>query len=379
MRTLLVLITVTAGLMLAACNGAGPQDAPTTGSISGVITIGGPFNGSLELHAGLVNNATGVVAQEHNVGRIASAATGTLTGRNIAFSFDAIPFGTYKVAVYYQPAATPLFIYQSAPVTLNETNAMVANFTGQGSFTGSEPWGTISGRIALTGTWPTDKIVFVGFAPEGTQNIYQFIVQEHATVGGTGEYTTHQEDGTVVFNIAHITYGSYTVSLYSYDSVTHIPTLCGQRDVPVVVSAADANITHVNFPADFGGDPGVDPVLGSISGTVTFDGALPAYLETSQNFVSVAANTFPPQQGAPPSDMKLKPSMLSTTHTVQYELPDLPYGEYNVSVFVYNFDTHTPVYLGWYGTEANPGHVVLDATTPHVSNLDFNASVTPLQ
>lgn len=379
MRTLPIIIAAAVSLALAACSGAGTQNTATSGSISGVITIGGPFNGALELHVGLVDNATGIVAQEQTVGRVAAAATGTLNGRDITFSFGAIPFGTYKIGVYYMPAATPVYIYQSAPVTFNATNALVSNFTAHGSFTGAEPWGTISGRINLTGAWPADRIVFVGFTPTGTQNTFQYIVHELATVGSTMEYTTHQADGTVVFNIAHIAYGTYDVAFFSYDPVSHIPTVCGARDVPVVVNAADANVTHVNFPADFGGDPGVDPALGSISGTLTFDGPLPAYLETSQDFVSVAANTFPPQQGAPPSDMKIKPSLLSPTYTIEYELPDLPYGEYNVSAFVYNFATHTPVYLGWYGTEANPGHVVLDAGTPHVANLDFNASVAPLQ
>lgn len=378
MRIFPVIVAAVTALVLAACSGSGTQNA-TSGSVSGVITIGGPFNGALELHVGLINNASGEVVQHQNVGRVTSAATGTLTGREIAFGFSEIPFGAYRIGVYYQPADTPVYIYQSTPLTLNDTNALITNFTGRGSFTGPEPWGTISGRISLTGTWPADKIVFVGFTPAGTQNTFQFLVAQNGTVGNTTEYTTHQPDGIVVFNIAHIAYGTYDVALFSYDPVSHIPTICGMRDVPVVVSAADANITHVNFPADFAGDPGVDPELGSISGTLTFDGPLPAYLETSQDFVSIAANTFPPQQGAPPSDMKIKPSMLGPGYTVEYELPDLPYGEYNVSVFVYNFATHTPVYLGWYGSEANPGHVVVDAGTPHIANIDFMASVAPLE
>lgn len=373
------ILALVASLALAACSGGGTNNVATTGSVAGKVTVGGPFAGALELHIGLVDNATGAITQHQVAGRIAAATTATLTGRDINFSFDAIPFGTYKVSVYYQPGADPVYIYQSDPIAFNAQNAEISNFNDDCSFTGPGPWGTVSGRVALSGAWPANQIVFVGFTPTGTMNTLQFLVEEDATVGDTSEYTTHQADGTVVFNVAHIAYGTYDVALFSYDPVTHIPTLCGAFDDPVTVNATDANVTHVNFPADFAGDPGPDPDLGSISGTLTFLGALPPYLETSSNFVSVAANTFPPQQGAPPSDMKIKPSMLGAGFTLDYELPNLPYGEYNVSVFLYDLATHIPVYLGWYGSEANPGHVVVDGATPHVTGIDFDVAVEPLQ
>lgn len=379
MRIIILGLSLAACIMLGACSGSGSNNVFTGGRISGSITVGGPFNGALELLVGLVDTATGTVVQHASAGHVTSAATGGLSGREVSFSFDQIPLGSYKIAVYYQPGADPVFLYQSAAMTVDADHANVTGFTDSCSFTGAKPWGTISGRIALSGTWPADQLVFVGFTPHGTSNTYQFIVNETGTVGDTTEYTTHQTDGVVVFNVAYLAYGSYDVGLFTYNPVSHAVGVCGLRDVPITLTEQDANATHVNFPADFAGDPGVDPALGSISGTITFDGVLPAYLETSQNFISVAANTFPPQQGAPPSDMKIKPSMLSPTYTVSYELPDLPYGDYNVSVFLYDLGTHTPVYLGWLGSQAVPGHVLLSAATPNVSGIDFNATVAPLQ
>lgn len=379
MRNIVLCFAVAGCIMLAACGGSGSGNVFTSGSISGVITVGGPFNGALELHAGLADAVTGTIVQHVSAGHVTAAATGTLNGREVSFSFDEIPFGSYKVVLYYQPGSDPVFLFQSAAMTFDASHASITGFTDSCSFTGAKPWGTISGRIALSGAWPADQLVFVGFTPQGTTNTYQFLVNETGTVGDTTEYTTHQDDGVVVFNVAYLAYGMYDVGLFTYDPVSHAVGVCGMRDVPITLNGQDANATHVNFPADFAGDPGVDPALGSISGTITFDGVLPAYLETSQNFISVAANTFPPQQGAPPSDMKIKPSMLSATYTVSYELPDLPYGDYNVSVFLYDLATHMPVYLGWLGSQAVPGHVVLDAATPNVSSVDFNATVAPLQ
>jgi len=344
-------------LAIASCGGGGGAPAPTTGSISGDITIGGPFNGAVELKVGLFNPGTIEPFESATAGRVTSTASCSLTGRTISYDFSDVEFGNYNVGLYSEGVGSNTIYYMSEQIALSEDNANVDNADGEAAFTGPGPWGTISGFAVFSASpsFPAGLVVFVGFSPlSDPPNVQQWAVAE-----------SDLEGDKIYFNVDYIAYGDWLVGLYGYDPVTHQVTTYGAFDSPVSVTAGDPYRTNVIFAADFAGDPGSDPVLAEITGEVTFSAALP-----EGQFIYVAANTVPPQQGAPPATFEVKPEDVGGDLKLAYALEGLADGDYSVSIFSYNMATHQAVYFGDY-----PSTVTISGGASQ-SGIDFNADVS---
>jgi len=344
------------------CSGGGGGAAPS-GSISGKVTVGGPINGAVELQVALLSEPGGAILETATAGHVTSTASASVSGRDLDFSFSDLDLATYRVAVISQNGGAPTYWFTSDPIALSAGAPSVANFEEQMSFSGVGPWGTISG-VALFVTngstsWPDPSLlVFVGFnkVAEPT-NILQWLVSE-----------ADVNHGELIFNVDHLDFGTYNVGLYGYNPVTHAVSVYGAFDETVTISASDVNATNVNFPADFAGDPGTDPELGSISGTITFTGPLPSGL-----FISVGANTIPPQMGAPIASFDVAPEDLDASQQVHYVLAGLPDDDYAVAIFSYDFATHQATYFGQYDTA-----ITVDPGNLHHAGIDFDADVSLL-
>ncbi len=361
-RYLYLIVLGLLALALASCGGGG-DPAPATGTVSGDIDVVGPFNGAVELNVGLFASGSDVPAQTTVAGRVGSAASANINGFQIDFSFTEVALGTYTVRVF-SPAVGGVnnYYYTSDEFTTSSANPSKSFTDEQCSFAGEGPWGTISGVVQLQGntTFPSSPTIltFIGFAPAATpQAALQWLVSPD-------EVKTGQQ---LFFNVDGLTYGTWVVGLFTYD-VAHPgnPNMIGLFDDPVTISASDPNATGVVFPADFDGDPGIDPDLGVISGTITFNADLPA-----GQFISVGANTIPPQQGAPISSFDVAPGDLDENRQVSFTLPELPDGDYSVAIFVYDFATHTAVYFGEY-----PTAVTIADGSRNIGDIDFDADVS---
>jgi len=369
MTTLRVIVVLSLiALALLGCGGGGSgTPAPTAGSVAGVLTIGGPVNSLANLTVGVYPPGAITAVQSVDLGNSTSAATGDYSDRTISFQFTDLDLGSYEIAVYQGAAGSETFLYRSDSFDLTSNAPHMTSFSAKMSFSGMEPWGTISGVIDLADSpWPGDKYVYLGFKMGDEPRLEYPLTEGYANDG----YVEHLvAEGEIIFNMDFLTYGAWTVGLYGYDFATHQVTTYGERDVAVLVHGGSPNVTGVNFPADFAGDPGTDPVLGTISGTISFSGVLPQV----GGFVAVGANTIPPQAGAPISHMEITPEMLDESNTVDYTIENLPSGEYGVAIFAYDFTTHTAVYFGEY-----PDPVNITEQMPDVSGIDFAADVSQL-
>jgi hypothetical protein len=351
----LAIATASRALLLGACSS---HNVPTTttGTLGGSINVEGPFNGATELLVGLFAPGGTTPLQSATAGHVTSTATATLSGRAIAFSFTEIDLGTYEVGLYSSGPGGNTFYFRSDPVTLDSTHSSVTDFSADASFTGEGPFGSISGVALLSDDFEFPSggnLAFLGFSPASDpQNALQWIV--------TSEDASN---GELFFNVDHIAYGTWIVGLYGYNPVTHEVSIFGLLDNPLTVNENNPNLTGAVFAADSDGDPGTDPVLGTINGTVTFNGALP-----EGQAIFVAANTVPPQQGAPPSTQEVT---ALDGRTFNFSLPLLPDGSYSVSIFSYDFASHQAVYFG----EAE-GTVTIDDAHQTVSDINFDADVT---
>ncbi|MCB1186552.1 hypothetical protein KDL29_05225 [bacterium] len=340
--------------LLASCGGGGTEQL-TTGQISGQVSVVGPINGSVELFVGAFPSGSTNATQTSSAGRVSSTAS--LSGRTITYSFTELPFGSYYIGVFADAGGSPSFYYKSGDVNCTAQNQIVSGLSGQCSFSGDAPWGTVSGSTSITGDWPAaGKLTFIGISPmSAPQNVLQFLVSE-----------SDVNDGRIHYDIEGISYGTYLVGFYGYDPVSHQVDTFGAFDNPVVVSASSPNVATVNFASDFAGDPGTDPQLGTITGTVTLSSTLPGGL-----FYYVAANTIPPAQGAPPAVYEVFEDQLGGT-SIDFTLSFLDDDEYSVSIFAYDITTHQATYFGEYD-----GTVTVSGGDSH-SDIDFSADVSLL-
>lgn len=341
-------------LMLASCGGGGVEQLET-GQVSGSVNVVGPSNGAVELLVGVFPNGSTTPVQSSVAGRVTSTAS--LTGRTISYSFTDLEFGTYYIGVFAMNGPNPTFYYQSGTFTCSAQAQIVEGLAGQCSFSGQAPWGTVSGVTSVEGTWPDPSLVtYIGISPiDNPMAQLQHLVSE-----------SELNDGKLFYNLEGISYGTYLVGLFGYNPVTHEVTTFGAFDDPVVVNSASPNVATINFPSDFAGDPGEDPVLGQISGTVTLSGTLPAGL-----FYYIAANTIPPQAGSPPATYEVFEGQVNG-NTIDYTLSFLSDDTYSVSIFAYDIITHQATYFGEYD-----GTVTISGGDSH-EGIDFNADVSQL-
>jgi hypothetical protein len=354
MRHILFIAGLLGILLLSSCGGGGVQQL-TTGQISGKVKVSGPINGAVELMVGVFPLGSSTPSQSSSAGHVTSTAS--LIGRQIDYSFTEITFGTYYVGVFSEGGASPTFYYQSGEFTLDIDNSIINDFAGEFSFSGDVPWGTVSGTTSVVGSWPpANLLTYIGIAPASSpQAQLQFLVSE-----------SNLNDGKLHFDMDGISYGTYIVGFFGYNPVSHEVFTYGAFDNPVVVNGTSPNVATVNFPSDFSGDPGTDPQLGTISGTVSLSAALPAGL-----FYYVAANTIPPAQGAPPAVYEVFEADV-TGSSFDYNLSFLSDDTYSVSIFAYDVTTHAATYFGEYD-----GTVVVSGGDSH-SGIDFSADVSQL-
>ncbi|MEZ5339510.1 MAG: hypothetical protein R3F46_14770 [bacterium] len=340
-------------LLLASCGGGGTEQL-TTGIVSGQVTVVGPINGAVDLMVGVFPQGSTTPTQSSSAGHVTSTAS--LSGRTISYEFSELPFGNYYIGVFAE-GATPTFYYESGSFSFNEQAQIVSGLQGQCSFSGAAPWGTVSGSTSIVGDWPTDgKLTFIGISPmSAPQNVLQYLVSE-----------SNVNDGRIHYDIEGIAYGTYLVGFYGYDPVSRQVDTYGAFDSPVTVSGSSPNVATVNFASDFAGDPGTDPQLGTITGTVSLSAALPSGL-----FYYVAANTIPPAQGAPPAVYEVFEDQLSGS-SIDFTLSFLDDDTYSVSIFAYDVTTHQATYFGEYD-----GTVTVSGGDSH-SGIDFTADVSQL-
>lgn len=354
MRHVIIIAGMLSILLLSSCGGGGVQQL-TTGQVSGKVTVSGPINGAVELLVGIFPSGSTTPAQTSSAGHVTSTAS--LSGREISYSFSEIPFGNYYIGVYADGGAAPTFYYESGDFNLHVDNSIVNDLTGAFSFSGAVPWGTVSGTTSVVGTWPDASLLtYIGIAPASSpQSQLQFLVSE-----------SDLNDGKLHYDMDGIAYGTYIVGFFGYNPVSHEVFTYGAFDNPVVVNGTSPNVATVNFPSDFSGDPGTDPQLGTISGTVTLSAALPSGL-----FYYVAANTIPPAAGAPPAVYEVFEDQVSGS-SFDYELTFLSDDTYSVSIFAYDVTSHAATYFGEYD-----GTVVVSGGDSH-TGIDFNADISQL-
>lgn len=229
-------------LLLGACGGpGGPLIDPNSGQIAGQISIEGPFDPAVQLSTGLRYHQTGTVVDQSEVpvGKIPGAASAYFSGRSIRYSYSQLFIGLYLVEIYGGSGAARKLLYTSLPVNAG-TNGQVGVFNGGFSFTGPGPYGSAAGSVTLTGTWPTDRTVFLGFTRIGPdETVLRWPVEDADVVGGVLPYS-----------VGGLAFGDYELSLYSEDNLGNL-TEHGGMVTPVQPRLADPDLTGQDFSALF--------------------------------------------------------------------------------------------------------------------------------
>jgi hypothetical protein len=257
-------------------------------------------------------------------------------GDDWGFAFEQVPYGIYFVRLSAEFDDNPtLVLNQTEPITVSSTtpnHTIVApNAIGID--------GTISGIVRVAGDFPTDRMVFVRVmrtditippGPPDELNSVTFDVTEDLI-----------EDGQFRYDIEYTSYGIFQIELLGYDLTTHGVEVYGEYPEDVVIDYLDHNLFSHNFGAGFGVAP-PEVENGIISGTVVFTGD-PVW----DYQVYISANTIPPVQGAPPGNFKIDEANYNAAGTA-FEMKNLVYGEYSVSVYQYNRSIHKANYFGVY-------------------------------
>ncbi len=364
MRLVCMVLMAVFVITLAACGGSGVKDRPGTPGTKG--SIAGKF---------VVNNALpegasfSVALFKKGEANPSATAVPSADGAGLVFSFADKALGIYYVqlrASHGGAAASSLsriashegheiVLAQTNDLTLSSTAPNLSGVTANAIGTD----GTISGIVQVAGEYPTGKMVFVYVyrsditlppgPPDGI-NAKTFDVPVSII-----------ENNQFRYDIENISYGTYKIELNGYNPATHEVEVYGSYATEVTLDFSDHNLFSKNFGAGFGVEP--PPVQnGSISGSVSFSGtpnwAYPIY---------VSANTIPPVQGAPPGNIQVTEAAYNSSGTA-FEMSDLVYGEYSVSVYQYNFTTHQATYFGSYS-----GTVTLTEENPAASGITFEA------
>ena len=337
-------------LIVASCGGGGiklnPNPTTNYGSITGKFIANNFLTEGAVLRVALYLQGSATATAQDNA---------IADGDDWGFAFERVPYGVYFVRLSAAVDDKTLVLNQSEPITVssttpNHTDVMPVAIGIDG---------TISGIVRVAGDYPSDKMVFVNLTrtdvtlnpgPPDELNNITFDVPE-----------TLIENGEFRYDIENASYGVYTIQLVGYDLTTHALEVYGEYDGDIVIDYLDHNLFSHNFAAGFGVEP---PSLeeGIIRGTVTFTGTP----DWSQS-IYVSANTIPPGAGAPPGNYQIEQATYNAAG-VEFEMRNLVYGEYSVSIYQYNFTTHQATYFG-----VHDGNVTIDAANPSVNGIDFEA------
>lgn len=364
MRLVCMVLVAVVVITLSACGGSGVKDRPGTPVTKGSIT--GKFVANNALPEGASFSVALFKKGETNP---LATSVPAADGADLAFNFADIALGIYYVQLRASHGgAAPSSLSRIAS---HEGHEVVLAQTGDLTISAGSPNlsdvtanaigidGTISGVVQVAGDYPTGKMVFIYVyrtdialppgPPDGV-NAKTFDVPASLI-----------ENNQFRYDIENISYGTYKIELNGYNPATHEVEVYGSYASEVLLDYGDHNLFAKNFGAGFGVEP--PPVQnGSISGSVSFSGtpnwAYPIY---------VSANTIPPIQGAPPGNILITEATYNSSGTA-FEMTDLVYGEYSISVYQYNFTTHQAAYFGSYS-----GTVTLTEENPAVSGITFEA------
>lgn len=364
MKLAYICYIVAFAIALSACGGSGVKNRPGTPTVKG--SIAGKFVANNALPDGA---ALSVALFKKGDINPTATKTPSMDGADLAFSFADISLGIYYVQLRASHAGASasslgrsasheghdIVLAQTNDLTINSTTPNLTGVTVNAIGTD----GTVSGIVQVAGDYPVGKMVFIYVyrtdialppgPPDGV-NAKTFDVP-----------STMIENSQFRFDIENISYGTYKIELNGYNPATHEVEVYGSYAAEVVLDYTDHNLFSKNFGAGFGVEP--PPVQnGAISGTVNFTG-IPDWTYP----IYVSANTIPPVQGAPPGNVQVEEAAYNAAGTA-FEMTNLVYGEYSVSVYQYNFTTHRATYFGSYS-----GTVTLSETSPEASGITFTA------
>ncbi|MCD6120080.1 hypothetical protein J7K50_09635 [bacterium] len=353
MKRVFAVLGVTLLLFVASCGGGGgvnpnpnPNPDVDKGSISGRFILNNLLPEDAVLKVVLLKDgATTPVAEQ----------SPSADGDDWAYSFTDISYDSYYVRLTAGVDGKTIVLNQTDSITIDDLNPDRTSISTDA--VGLD--GTISGIVQVAGDFPTDRMVFVRVmrtditvsqGPPDELNSVTFDVTEDLI-----------EDGQFRYDIENTSYGIFQIELLGYDTQTHEIEVYGEYPENVVIDYLDHNLFSHNFGAGFGVDP-PEVENGIIRGTVVFTGD-PVW----DYSIYASANTIPPVQGAPPGNFKIDEANYDAAGT-PFEMKNLVYGEYSVSIYQYNFNIHKANYFGVY--EEN---ITISAENPVVEGIVVEA------
>lgn len=166
------------------------------------------------------------------------------------YELSGLDFGTYLlgVSVSFNPnpedpnAQAPVRVLAPTTVTLTQNQpSQQFDFTIEWPSPPELTEGTISGTVTLIGEFPTGESVWIA-AIDATQA---------GPPKGQVEVTAEDVvEGKISYTIEKLPFGSYIVSIFTYDFATHKANYFGAYDGTVTISAENPNRTGIDFDAD---------------------------------------------------------------------------------------------------------------------------------
>jgi hypothetical protein len=240
-RLIMGLVTAVLAAGLAACDSgpSGPVIDPNSGQITGTIAIEGPFDATQPLNIGLLAG-TDFMVEQVDVGKVTSLAGASLFNRAIHYSFTHEFVSVYRVQVFTGDPPNRHVWFESQSVSLGFAST-TAKVDGSFNFSGPGPYGSLSGTVTLTGTWPASGSVFIGLTPAGnTSQLLRWPVDSAAASGGS-----------LPFTVPATAYGTYSVGLYAADAQGTVHPL-GMAPGSFTISSTVHDVTGADFSADLG-------------------------------------------------------------------------------------------------------------------------------
>ncbi len=243
------LLPLVAGVILisSACGGSGgrgPTPLPTLKAlVRGTVQFTGELTAGAEAFMAIFPPGGGSAYQFYSIPQ------SDIDRGFHAFEFTGLDFGTYQlgVSVSFNPdpedpeAQAPIRLLAPTSITLTQDEpAKQYDFTIEWPAPPA-PAGSISGTVTLIGDFPADKSVWIAAidATSPGPPKAQVEVTAEDVVGGEIPYT-----------IPNVPYGSYIVTIFTYDFATHEADYFGGYDGAVVINEVTPSATGVDFVGD---------------------------------------------------------------------------------------------------------------------------------
>jgi hypothetical protein len=229
--------------LASSCGGPGGPGAPlidpNSGRIAGTIDIQGPFDPA-PLGVALFFPGTAQQVESQMIGKVPSTITAFFQSGDIQYSFSNLFVGSYEIVVFADDGVNPRRdLFRSASVT-TKYNGESQAFDTSFSFTGASPLGSAAGTVAVTGTWPAGRSVFIGVAPTNQPGVVLHWPVAQADLVG----------GNLAFTVPGLAVGSYRLGLYSADAAG-VVTNHGTAAANTTITAGAIDVTGADFNAAF--------------------------------------------------------------------------------------------------------------------------------